>query len=171
MSVDVDNFLMGMKRLGVSAQFPKIGHSYSGVIKEFEMEQQRDYDNSEELLFWDEEKTQPKMHLVVALQTNARGKFTKAGDLIDVDDDDGTRNLYVKGAMRDALLKAMKEAGVRSLEKGAMLEMTYVRNGKQSNAKYFAPKQFEAKYIPASKVNLDAFLAEAPSSDPSNPFA
>lgn len=164
---DVDSFLMG--RSGISAQFPKIGHSYEGIIESFQMEQQRDYEDSDKHLWWDKEETKPRMHLVVTLRTNARGKFTKSGDPIDVEGDDGTRNLFVKGAMKDALTKALRAAGARTIEDGARLKITYVGNGKQDNPRYNPPKQFSCEYTPAAKAGAEEFLKDVPASD--DPFA
>ena len=163
---DVDSFLGG--REGVSAQFPKVGHSYEGIILSFEMEQQRDYDDSNVLLWWDKEETQPKMHLVISLQTNARGKFTKAGVPMDVPGDDGKRNLFVKGALKTALTRSLRDAGVKTLEEGARLKVTYVGDGNQDNPKYNAPKQYKCEYTPAAKANAEDFLQDdaAPTDDP-----
>jgi len=163
---DVDSFLTG--REGISAQFPKVGHSYEGIIISFEMEQQRDYDDPDQLLWWDKEETQPKMHLVISLQTNARGKFSKNGQPMDVPGDDGKRNLFVKGALKTALTRSLRAAGVKSLEEGARLKVTYVGDGKQDNPKYNAPKQYECEYTPAAKASAEDFLQDtvSPTDDP-----
>jgi len=137
-----DDFLMGG---GVpSAKFPAIGATVSGRITERPtVEQQRDYTTGD-LKFWDDGK--PQMQLVVTLATNERDPENP--------EDDGTRRLYVKGQMKNAVASAVRATGARGLEVGGTLTVTYARDGQKTNPKFNAPKNFDASYVPAATAEL-----------------
>ncbi|GAA2457205.1 hypothetical protein [Streptomyces macrosporus] len=139
-----DEFLMGG---GVpSAKFPTIGTTVAGRITERPtVEQQRDYTTGE-LKFWDDGK--PQMQLVVTVQTDQRDP--------SVEDDDGTRRLYIKGQMKTAVAQAVRAAGARGLEVGGILSVTYARDGERKNPRFNAPKNFTAVYTPAAQAELHA---------------
>ncbi len=139
-----DDFLMGG---GVpSAKFPAIGSTVSGRITERPtVEQQRDFTTGD-LKFWDDGK--PQMQLVVTLATNERDPENP--------EDDGTRRLYVKGQMKNAVASAVRAAGARGLEVGGTLTVTYARDGQKSNPRFNAPKNFDAQYVPAATAELHA---------------
>ncbi|WP_394425512.1 hypothetical protein [Streptomyces sp. SGAir0957] len=147
-----DDFLMGG---GVpSAKFPTLGTTVSGRITERpSVEQQRDFTTGE-LKFWDDGK--PQMQLVVTLATNERDPENP--------EDDGTRRLYVKGQMKNAVASAVRSAGARGLEVGGTLTVTYSRDGQKSNPRFNAPKNFDAQYVAAAANELHT-------PDPSTPAA
>lgn len=151
---DPDDFLMAGG--GVTAKFPKIGHSYTGIVLSKRSEQRRSYDDPSKLLFWDDGN--PKMQAIVELQTNAQGTFDRNGNPEDVEDDDGKRSLYVKGQMQRAIRDAVRKANASTLEVGGKLTITYVGTGKQDNPKYNPPKLFRAEYVPAGQVSADDAL-------------
>ncbi|MGQ4350502.1 hypothetical protein [Streptomyces sp. SAS_275] len=138
-----DDFLMGG---GVpSAKFPTLGTAVSGRITERPtVEQQRDFTTGE-LKFWDDGK--PQMQLVVTLATSERDPENP--------EDDGTRRLYVKGQMKNAVASAVRSAGARGLEVGGTLTVTYARDGQKSNPRFNAPKNFDAQYIAAAVNELN----------------
>lgn len=138
-----DDFLMGG---GVpSAKFPAVGHTVSGRITEKPtVEQQRNYED-DKLKFWDDGK--PMMQLVVTLSTNERDPENP--------EDDGTRRLYVKGYMKNAVAGAVRAAGARGLEVGGTLTVTYSGDGEKKNAKFNAPKLFTAQYVSAAAAELN----------------
>ncbi|MEU9606183.1 hypothetical protein [Streptomyces sp. NPDC048057] len=138
-----DDFLMGG---GVpSAKFPTLGTTVSGRITERPtVEQQRDF-TSGELKFWDDGK--PQMQLVVTLATAERDPANP--------EDDGTRRLYVKGQMKNAVAAAVRGAGARGLEVGGTLSVTYARDGQKSNPRFNAPKNFDAQYVAAAANELN----------------
>ncbi|MEU0691941.1 hypothetical protein [Streptomyces uncialis] len=138
-----DDFLMGG---GVpSAKFPTVGHTVSGRISERPtVEQQRDFTTGE-LKFWDDGK--PQMQLVVTLATAERDPENP--------EDDGTRRLYVKGQMKNAVAAAVRATGARGLEVGGTLTVTYSRDGVKTNPRFNAPKNFDAQYVPAAANELN----------------
>ncbi|MEO3851726.1 hypothetical protein ABGB09_29560 [Streptomyces sp. B8F3] len=138
-----EDFLMGG---GVaSAKFPTIGAAVSGRITERPVvEQQRDFTTGE-LKFWDDGK--PMQQLVVTLATAERDPANP--------EDDGTRRLYVKGQMKNAVAQAVRTAGARGLEVGGVLSVTYARDGQKTNPRFNAPKNYEAQYTPAASAELN----------------
>ncbi|MEU1448712.1 hypothetical protein [Streptomyces mirabilis] len=133
-----DDFLLGGSV--PSAKFPTLGTSVSGRITERPtVEQQTDFTTGE-LKFWDDGK--PQLQLVVTLSTSDRDP--------ENGDDDGTRRVYVKGQMKNAVAQAVRSAGARGLEVGGTLTVTYSADGVAKNPRFNAPKNFTAQYIPAA---------------------
>lgn len=124
------------------------------IVEEPETMQQRRYapnkPNDGELLYWDDEKTQPRWQLVVKIQTDER---------LD-DDDDGIRAIYVSGQMKTAIQDALKAAKVKKLEVGGILAVKFVEQIINKND--FRQNMFAAQYIPPSKQ--DDFFGGAPAS-------
>lgn len=138
-----DTFLMGGSV--TSAKFPVIGTTVGGRITERPtVEQQKDFTTGE-AKFWDDGK--PQMQLVVTLATN---EIDPANP-----DDDGTRRVYVKGQMKNAVAQAVRTAGARGLEVGGILSVTYSADGVAKNSRFNAPKNFTAHYTPAATVALN----------------
>lgn len=137
-----DDFLLGGSV--PSAKFPVIGTTVAGrITTPPTVEQQRDYTTGE-AKFWDDGK--PQMQLVVTLATNLRDP--------QISDDDGTRRLYVKGQLKNAVAQAVRAAGARGLEVGGLLEVTYARDGERKNPRFNAPKEYTATYVPAAAAEL-----------------
>lgn len=167
---DVDAFLMGGG--GVSAKFPTVGHVVTGVITDKRVVQQRDYDDASKGLWWvGSKKTavadseaqangyKPVMQAVLTLQCEPTGyTYDRAGNKVELADDDGMRNLYVKGQMQKAISDAIRKAGAKGPEIGGRITVTYVGTGKQDNPKYNPPKVFTAEYTPAAQVQADDAL-------------
>lgn len=146
----VSSFLSGGG--GKSASFKAIGDRIKGTIISAEERQQIDLD-TDKPAFWDDGK--PKMQLVITLQTEDRNDA----------DDDGIRNLYVKGSkkpesksMTAALIAAIKAAGVPSIDVGGTLAMAYIGDGVASKRGFNPPKQYQAAYKPPA-IGAD-FLAD-----------
>lgn len=136
-----DQFLMSGG--GKSAKFPAIGTTVTGVIANPpEVQQQRDPADSKPK-FWDDGK--PMLQLRVTLATAER-------DPADPEDD-GERNLYVKGQMQRAIRDAVKAAGAARLDVGGTLTVTYVADGEKKNAAFNAPKVYAAAYVPPNPLD------------------
>lgn len=156
-----DDFLMGGSI--PSAKFPTIGATVTGrITTQPTVEQQRDYTTGEPK-FWDDGK--PQMQMVVTLATSDRDP--------DVQDDDGTRRLYVKGQMKNAIAQAVRAAGARGLEVEGVLAVKYVRDGEKKNPRFNAPKEYAARYTPAATAQLNTpDPAPAPTAAPqADPWA
>jgi len=164
MSIDtsVADFLTGGG--GRSAKFETIGDKIKGTVVAAETRQQIDMD-TDKPAFWDDGK--PKMQLVVTLQTGER----------EDDDDDGVRNLYVKGSKKPetqsltaSLIGALKAAKATSLEVGGILAVRYVGDGTASKRGFNPPKLYEMAYK-APALDTGDLLADAPTPAPVPPTA
>jgi hypothetical protein len=108
---------------GVPAvKFKTVGDSVSGLIVKLDAQQQTKYnpkgDGPGEPLFWDEEKTRPKMQVIATLQTTDR-------DPSD-DSDDGRRRVFIKGKnLQDGVKAAVRRAGGQKLELGGRLTVEF----------------------------------------------
>ena len=144
MSTDIDpnKWLLGG---GVpSAKFDTIGKTVAGRITEQpEVRQQTDFDTGG-LKTWD--NGDPMMQLVVTLATDERSP--------DIEDDDGTRRLYVKGNMQQAVATAVRSARSK-LEIGGQLSVTYTGDDEPKKRGMSGAKRFTATYLPAADAFLD----------------
>jgi hypothetical protein len=145
MSNDVNSFLFegGAK----SFPFAKIGDICRGTIESAEVRQQTSLEDNKPL-FWDDGR--PRNMLVITLQTNER----------DDENDTGLRAIYAKGgrfevdqgegeSMRDAIARAVKDAGATSIDPGDELAVGYTGNGKAKRG-YQAPKLYAASFKKAT---------------------
>jgi hypothetical protein len=169
----------------VSAVFPVVGHSYRGTVLDFKMRQRTDYKTGEPL-FWEGRKAVPvdklkdpdktavegneAMQLVLDLQCEATG-ITWQGmeyDETKLDDDDGVRSLYVKGAIQKALSRELRRHGLQVPERGGIIEITRGPNGPKTDPNFRAPYTYQVAYTPADQ-NPDTaakFLADGEDDDP-----
>jgi hypothetical protein len=143
------NDLLSIKSVpSISFKDAKVGDAYTGVITELETAQVRNYDSGEPE-FWDDGK--PKLQIVVTLAT----------DYLDpsVDEDDGTRKVYLFGQKLAAARTAMKEAGIQKLEKGFKFTISYAGTKPSSNKKYNDVKLYAINIVPSkSNADVDALL-------------
>lgn len=149
MSDDINDFLMGGS--GKAFDFGAIGDTVTGVIIDMKKQQQTDFQTGQPA-FWN--NGEPKMMLKVSLQT----------DIQDDQDDDGIRNVYLRGgnftalkgkgsaslvAVKDAVKKSGKPIGI-----GGTLTMQYSGEG-PAPAKGMNPaKLYVASYTPGT-LDLD----------------
>jgi hypothetical protein len=145
------------------AQFPKIGHSYTGTILSWSLRNQVDYDTGELKVFSD---GSPMKQLVIIFATGARGKFDAEGEPVDIPDDDGVRALYAKSHVQKAVRDAVKKAGGTGLERGALLTITRGKNHPKSDPKKKAPYGYTAEYVLAKDNAANAALMD----DDEDPF-
>src|SRR5215510_4915631 len=143
MADEINEFLMGSG--GKSFPFDSIGDRVSGVIVDLKKRQQTDLESGEPQ-FW--ANGDPKMMLVVTLQTQ----------LSDSDDDEGLRNVYLRGGnftpvkgKGTSSLIAVKEAVRKSgatdgIQIGGYLALEYSGEAKASNRAYNAPKLYTSEY-------------------------
>lgn len=118
-----------------SAKFPAPGATITGTICDDPVQTQQTTPGGE-LKTW--ENGDPMLQLVVTLQTDQRDS--------EIGEDDGKRRVFVKGQMRNALAKAVTEAGKKGLDIGGTLTVTYVSDGERTNPAFSPPKQYEIVY-------------------------
>jgi hypothetical protein len=156
--MDPNDWLMGGgKTVGISWRNKPVGTSVTGTVcRESKMMQQKDPE-SDELLWWDDKQTQPKMQLVVYLQTAERDS--------SIEDDDGVRALYIKGkSLTEGMREAVKKSGRKGIEVGGTVTVTYVGEGQHTDPRkakvYNPPKLYRVEYRPPADSASTSFLAE-----------
>lgn len=157
------DFLLGGG--GASARFETIGDTITGTVTNQEVRQQTDIATGDPLVWANGD---PRMQLIVTLQTTLR----------DDDDDDGLRNLYVKGSkkagsksLHDAVAQAVRAAGAKGLEDGGTLTVTYVGDEPSQTRGFNPRKLYTATYkAPDKAAQSGAYLGTAPAV-PATPVA
>lgn len=131
-----------------SAKFPTIGTAVKGVVEHLEVNQQRDFTTGEPKT-WEDGK--PMMQLVITLSTEDRDP--------EIDNDDGTRRLYAKGQMLNAIRAAVKQTNSQLLV-GGTLVVKYVGDKAAERRGMNPAKQYEAAYRPpaAGQAAVDNLL-------------
>lgn len=161
MTTEARDFLMSGG--GVGAQFPKVGHSYSGTIISIGKPRQQTDMNTKKPKFFDDGVT-PRMQVPITLATEARGKYVREDnsspwELVDIPDDDGVRTLWVAAdmqrAIREAVIKARKdnnlsETQLAGPEVGGHLTVTRGKSKAKKQAGWSGQHTFTAVYVPAS---------------------
>lgn len=120
-----------------SAKFDSIGKTVGGTVLEDPVVTQQTTPEGK-LKTWDDGN--PMLQLVVTVQTDERDP--------QVNDDDGTRRIFIKGQMRNAVGQAVRQAGAKGIDVGGQLYVTYSGDGEKTNPAFSAPKQYTAKYTP-----------------------
>lgn len=159
-STTAEQFLLGGG--GKSAKFETVGTTVTGTIAAPPQVRQQTDMTSGAPLTWD--NGDPKMQLVVQLQTSER---------LD-GDDDGIRNLYVKGSkdpasksLHAAVAGAVQAAGAKGLEVGGTLTVQYTGDGVSKTRGFNPPKQYAASY---KAPDAAGFLGtDQPAAQPSQP--
>lgn len=132
-----DFFGGGAKYFG----FPVPGTTITGTIIDDPVTRQQTDPESGDLKTWKDGS--PMLVLVVQLATNLRDPSEP--------DDDGSRSVWVSvQGMRQAIGKAVRQAGRKQLDVGGTLTVTYVGDGEKTNPKLNAPKLFSAHYVAPS---------------------
>jgi hypothetical protein len=136
MTVSANDLLMGG---GVpAAKFEQPGTGVTGrILREPEARKQTDLTTGE-ILRW--ANGDPRMQIVVHLATDQRDP----GD----PSDDGTRAIYIKGNMLNAVRAAIRAAGAPGLAVGGTLTVTYTSDGEPSKKGFNPPKLYSATYAP-----------------------
>lgn len=149
---EFSEFLMGGG--GKSFPFEEMGASVTGTIVTQAKRQQTDLETGEPQ-FWN--SGEPKYMLVITLQTK----------LSDGIDDDGLRNVYLRGGNYNAakgkgasslvaVRDAVKRAGAETTKPGGTLTLTYTGEAAKTNKAFNAAKLYTAEYAPPDDfVDLD----------------
>jgi len=156
------DFLMGSG--GTSASFagtPPITHK--GKVVAESLQQQRDLQTGEKK-FWDDEKTEPMMQLVITIDTGVIDP--------EIEDDDGVRKIYAKAQMLGAIRDAVKKSGHKGKSLiGGNLAVKYVRDGETKKRGFNPPKIYAALYEPPTAVDsLTGALGAEVYDDGEEPF-
>lgn len=131
-----------------AAKFPTPGTTIKGTVESAVVSQQTDIDGS--LKTWDDGN--PRMQIVVTLATDERDDT--------IENDDGSRRVFVKGQMLTAFKDALRTAGAKAPEVGGTLAIQYKEDGEQKRAGFNAPKIYVAQYKgpEAATVSVDELI-------------
>lgn len=133
-----------------SASFKEVGTVVKGTVTAAELSQQTEFGTGTPKT-WDDGK--PMMQIVVTLQTDERDAT--------IDDDEGERRLFVKGAMLKSLRDAVKGAGVKTVEVGGTLAVKYTGDAAPSKPGLNGAKQYVVQYkVPEPAVDAPGLGAD-----------
>lgn len=142
---------------GATAKFEAPGETYTGEVVDIAVRQVNDYDSGKPA-FWDDGN--PQEQIVVTIATaDSTGP-----------DDDGHRNVYIKGwgEQLKAFRQAAKNLG-RNPRKGDVFTATYIGEGEKKNPRFNAPKLFQYE-VQAGSTGLSN-LTEQPAQQAQAPAA
>lgn len=143
---------------GATAKFEAPGETYAGEVVDIAVRQVNDYDSGKPA-FWDDGN--PQEQIVVTIATaDSTGP-----------DDDGHRNVYIKGwgDQLKAFRQAAKALG-RNPRKGDIFTATYVGEGEKKNPRFNAPKLFQYE-ITAGSAGLSNLTEQPTQQAPATPAA
>ena len=145
-------------RASHSWKFTNPGDTHTGTITEVSDARQATEYGSNELAYWDKERTRPKMQVAVTLDTAER-------DPQDTNDT-GKRTLWVvedgrSGSILSAIRQAVHQAGAGTIDIGGQLTVTF--SGFDPNSKNPANprKIYSASYVPPAPAG-GMFTNQAP---------
>ena len=145
-------------RASHSWKFTNPGDTHTGTITEVSDARQATEYGSNELAYWDKERTRPKMQVAVTLDTTER-------DPQDANDT-GKRTLWVvedgrSGSILSAIRQAVHQAGAGTIDIGGQLTVTF--SGFDPNSKNPANprKIYAASYVPPAPAG-GMFTNQAP---------
>lgn len=145
-------------RASHSWKFTNPGDTHTGTITEVSDARQATEYGSNELAYWDKERTRPKMQVAVTLDTTER-------DPQDANDT-GKRTLWVvedgrSGSILSAIRQAVHQAGADTIDIGGQLTVTF--SGFDPNSKNPANprKIYSASYVPPAPAG-GMFTNQAP---------
>lgn len=138
-----------------SAKFPTVGTLVKGTIEATAVTQQTDINQNP--LTWP--NGDPKMQVVITLATDERDP--------SIDDDDGSRRLFVKGQLTQAVRDALKKANAK-LEVGGTLAVKFDHEAPPSKPGFNPQKVYVAQYAPPAQGAANDLLGGAPSQPAAN---
>lgn len=154
-------------RASHSWKFTNPGDTHTGTITEVSDARQATEYGSNELAYWDKERTRPKMQVAVTLDTTER-------DPQDANDT-GKRTLWVvedgrSGSILSAIRQAVHQAGAGTIDIGGQLTVAF--SGFDPNSKNPANprKIYSASYVPPAPAG-GMFTNQAPAQPVAQPVA
>lgn len=152
-------------RASHSWKFATPGDTHTGTITEVSDARQATEYGSNELAYWDKERTRPKMQVAVTLDTAER-------DPQDANDT-GKRTLWVvedgrSGSILSAIRQSVHQAGAGTIDIGGQLTVTF--SGFDPNSKNPANprKIYSASYVPPAPAG-GMFTNQAPAQPVAQP--
>lgn len=152
-------------RASHSWKFTNPGDTHTGTITEVSDARQATEYGSNELAYWDKERTRPKMQVTVTLDTAERDPQDS--------NDTGKRTLWVvedgrSGSILSAIRQAVHQAGAGTIDIGGQLTVAF--SGFDPNSKNPANprKIYSASYVPPAPAG-GMFTSQAPAQPVAQP--
>lgn len=152
-------------RASHSWKFTNPGDTHTGTITEVSDARQATEYGSNELAYWDKERTRPKMQVAVTLDTTERDPQDS--------NDTGKRTLWVvedgrSGSILSAIRQAVHQAGAGTIDIGGQLTVAF--SGFDPNSKNPANprKIYAASYVPPAPAG-GMFTNQAPAQPVAQP--
>lgn len=157
-----DSFLMGGG--GVTQVFPAVGFRVQLTALSWRMAQQTKMETGD-LLFWNDGR--PRMQMVMECQGEATGKTWTTNAYVEksLDEDDGRRNLYVKGNLQKAIRDGLRDAGMQGPEEGMLLDITRGKSMEPKVRGQQGAHTFKVVVTPAAKNPKWAAIKSADAAD------
>lgn len=154
-------------RASHSWKFTTPGDTHTGTITEVSDARQATEYGSNELAYWDKERTRPKMQVAVTLDTTER-------DPQDANDT-GKRTLWVvedgrSGSILSAIRQAVHQAGAGTIDIGGQLTVTFSGFDPSSKNPANPRKIYAASYVPPAPAG-GMFTSQAPAQPAAAPAA
>ena len=154
-------------RASHSWKFTNPGDTHTGTITEVSDARQATEYGSNELAYWDKERTRPKMQVAVTLDTTER-------DPQDANDT-GKRTLWVvedgrSGSILSAIRQAVHQAGAGTIDIGGQLTVTFSGFDPSSKNPANPRKIYAASYVPPAPAG-GMFTSQAPAQPVAQPAA
>jgi hypothetical protein len=157
-STDPNDFINSAQSVP-GAKFETVGDTVKGTVIDTDVRQCTKFGTTEPE-WWDDAKSQPKMQLVVTLQTDSRD----GGN-----DDDGRRRIYgpKPSNMLAAIAEALKQAGAKAglagsarLEPGGTLAVRFTGERPHEKPGFNPIKEYAAAYAPPTNAAADELLGD-----------
>ena len=154
-------------RASHSWKFTNPGDTHTGTITEVSDARQATEYGSNELAYWDKERTRPKMQVAVTLDTAER-------DPQDANDT-GKRTLWVvedgrSGSILSAIRQAVHQAGAGTIDIGGQLTVAFSGFDPSSKNPANPRKIYAASYVPPAPAG-GMFTSQAPAQPAAAPAA
>jgi hypothetical protein len=118
---------------GRTVKFPEVGASVTGTIIAVHPPEQQTTPQGDPVTW---KNGEPKMQIRIEVQTDERNP--------EIEYDDGSRVLYVKGKMQGAVGDALRKAGAQTPEVGGKITVTF--SGEEPNPGLSPTKLYTASY-------------------------
>jgi len=132
-----------------SFKFESVGDTVTGVITGLDVRQQTDFDSGEPKT-WDDGK--PMMEIVITVATALRDP--------DIEDDEGERRVFCRGAMLTALKQAVRKVKETKPAIGGRVTISHSGLGEAKKRGFNAPKLYTVEYEAPSGVAVAAMFTE-----------
>jgi len=146
---DVAGFFGATSGKGIS--FPNPGDTVTGIITAVHPPEQQTDPATQALAF--DKNGRPKMQVRIDLATDLRDP--------QIDGDDGSRTLYVRGWMKGSVGDALRKAGEKEPKVGGKLTVTFTHQEAPSAPGLSGVKKFDATYEPPASATAQHFAAPA----------